>query len=168
METENNKLAATLAVAFIAGIVGAVIWAVIIILFRYEVAILAWGLGGLSGYAIGLVAKQQVKPIHQLIAVVSAMLGIIAGKYAAFAYAINGKTVAGIFDPDMITVFQKNLSISFGGIDIIFIILAVITAWQVPLQFKHADEDKDEIHQHIDVQDEDVNHAENNQTENHR
>lgn len=166
METENNNIGITMIVALLAAIIGAVVWAIIVILFRYEVGIIAWALGGLSGYAVGAVAKQNVNAIHQVVAVVSALLAIVMGKYAAFAYSYNGKTIGGIFDFDVIPVFQKNLSLFFGGFDIIFIILAVVTAWQVPLQFKHAEEKKEEIHQHIHTNDEDQ--PENNDTNNNQ
>src|SRR5699024_1040664 len=162
METENNNVGVAVVVALIAAIVGAVVWALIAILFKYEVGIIAWALGGLSGYAVGTIAKQNVKTIHQLLAVISALLAIVIGKYAAFAYSFNGKTIGGIFDFDMIPVFQKNLSLFFGGFDIIFIVLAVVTAWQVPLQFKHAEENKDEIHQHIHTDEE--NQSDHNET----
>lgn len=154
METESNKLGSTLVAGLISAIIGATIWAMIIILFRYEVAILAWGLGGLSGYAVGYIAKKQVNGIHQFFSVISALLGIIIGKYAAFAYQVNGRTIGSIFDSEAISIFQKNLSLAFDGFDIIFILLAVITAWQVPLRFKHSEENKDEIHQHINEQNE--------------
>ena len=163
METEKNTLGPAVVVALIATIVGAAVWALIVILFKYEVGIIAWALGGLSGYAVGSIAKQNVKSTHQLLSVISALLAILIGKYAAFAYSYNGKTIGGIFNFDTIPIFQKNLSLFFSVFDIIFIILAVVTAWQVPLQFKQAEENKDEIHQHIHTDEENqTDHNESN------
>lgn len=141
MEEKNNTFIPTLLIALLAAIVGTIIWAIIGISFRSEIAIIAWALGFMSGYAVGMVAKKNVHALHQIMAVVSVLIAIIFGKYATFAYTYKGNTIGGIFDPHSVTVFNKNLSLFFGGFDIIFILLAVVTAWQVPLQFKKDDEE---------------------------
>ncbi len=130
-------------IALLSAIVGTIIWAIIGITFRSEVGIVAWALGFISGYAVGMVAKKEVHALHQIMAVISVLIAIIFGKYATFAYSYKGNTIGGIFDPHSVTIFNKNLSLFFGGFDIIFILLAVVTAWQVPLQFKKDDDDED-------------------------
>lgn len=156
---ESKNYLPTIIVAVIAAVASAVIWALIGILFNYELGIIAWAIGGLAGYAVGLVAKEHLTPLHQIIAVLAALVGIVLGKYSAFAYSYGRDSIAAIFDSNNIQVFQKNLDLFFGGYDIIFVILAIVTAWQIPVQLKQAEENKDAIHDHIG-QPEDNQHAE--------
>ncbi len=151
---ESKNYLSTIIVAVIAAIASAIIWALIGILFNYELGIIAWAIGGIAGYAVGATAKEHLNAIHQIIAVIAALIGIVLGKYSAYAYSYGTfetrDSIAAIFDPVNIEFFQSNLGLFFGGYDIIFVILAIITAWQVPVQVRQAEENKDAIHDHID------------------
>lgn len=117
--------------ALLAAIVGGGIWALIIVLTNYEIGIIALGIGALVGYTVVYLAKHQTTQIHQVLAVIGSLLGIVLGKYFTFSYTINDD-LAHIFDSETITFFQENFKEFFGGTDIIFVALAVITAWRMP------------------------------------
>lgn len=157
METDNKKLLPSLLVALIVALAGGIIWAVVIIFFNFELGIVALGIGALAGYAIGLIAQKNVSTIHQLISVVAALIGIALGKYIAFAHMYTRGDFSLMFDSFTFSVFQKNLSLVFDGFDFFFVILAIMTAWQIPMQFKNAEDNKDAIHAHIEETEEPTN-----------
>ncbi|OAB47953.1 hypothetical protein PBAT_03505 [Paenibacillus antarcticus] len=117
--------------SLIAAIIGGAIWATIAVLTDYELGLIAWGIGGLAGYAVVLFAKGQTTQIHQIIAVIASLIGILLGKYFLFSYIINDG-FEGMFNSDIITLFQENITEFFGGMDIVFVLFAVLTAWKLP------------------------------------
>jgi hypothetical protein len=117
--------------ALVAAIIGGLLWAVIAITTEYEIGLIAWAIGGLAGYAVAIFSGRQAGRTHQIIAVIAALLGILIGKYVAFSYYLT-ETFDGIVDAEIMAIFQQNIGEFFGGMDIIFVLLAVVTAWQLP------------------------------------
>ena len=72
-----------------------------------------------------------------MIAVVSALVGILLGKYVSFAFSVQeqGEELGlsiGLFSSEMFRIFRENLDEVFGLFDLLWIGLAVFTAWRVP------------------------------------
>jgi hypothetical protein len=71
------------------------------------------------------------------VAVVSSLLGIVLGKYISYAYFFK-QAVSERFDVDIsyldseiFRAFRENLSNVFGGFDLLWAALAVMTAWRL-------------------------------------
>jgi hypothetical protein len=128
---EDSKIVLPALGALLAAIIGGGIWALITVLTNYELGIIAWGLGALAGYVVVYLARRQTTQVHQILAVIGSLLGIVLGKYFTFTYTLQDD-LAHIFDNQAFTFFQQNFTEFFGGMDIVFVLLAVITAWRMP------------------------------------
>jgi signal peptidase I len=127
----NVSLALPLLVALLAAVAGGVAWGLVVKWTDYEVGIAAWGVGALVGYAVLTAAAGRKAPELQVVAVVGALLGIVLGKYLAFAFVVQ-ETLGGqvgLFSGDMVSFFRDALSEVFGLFDVLWIGLAVATAW---------------------------------------
>lgn len=133
MDYESN-IGLSALYAFLAAIIGGIIWAVIVVITNYELGLIAWGIGGLAGYAVVLPAKNAVGKKHQVVAVIASLIGIILGKYFFFSYSFNDG-LGDLFSIYTMEIFVQVIGDLFGGFDIIFVILAVATAWQIPGNF---------------------------------
>jgi hypothetical protein len=134
--------AAVLPQALLAGlaaaIAGGVGWTIQVALTDYEVGLVAWAVGGLAGFAVSLAAGARRGTPLQAIAVASALLGILLGKYGTFAYAvregvreIDPASVPAYWDTELIDLFFEELGEVFGLFDVLWIGLAVFTAWRM-------------------------------------
>jgi hypothetical protein len=124
-------------VGLVAGIVGGVVWGLIVKISDYEVGIIAWGIGFVAGTAVVFATRGAKGPQLQAIAVVSALVGILLGKYLSYAFAVQEQADAlglsiGLLSGDMFRIFRENLSDVFGLFDLLWVGLAVVTAWRVP------------------------------------
>ena len=124
-----------IALAVLAGLAAAVggglAWGLVVKWTDYEVGIAAWGVGALVGYAVLAAAGGRKGADLQAVAVVCALLGVLLGKYLAFAFVVQeslGGTI-GLFSGDMVTFFREGLRQIFGLFDLLWIGLAVATAW---------------------------------------
>jgi hypothetical protein len=133
----SGSLFPAVAAGLIAAIVGGVVWGLIVKITDYEVGIVAWGIGFVAGTAVVFATRGGKGPHLQAIAVVSALLGILLGKYLSYAFAVQEQGDAlgisiGLFSSDMFRIFRENLSDVFGLFDLLWTGLAVYTAWRVP------------------------------------
>jgi hypothetical protein len=122
----------------LAAVAGGVGWTIQVALTDYEVGLVAWAIGGLAGFAVALAAGTRRGTPLQAIAVASALLGILLGKYGTFAYAIregvgaiDPGSVRAYWDADLIDLFFDELGEVFGLFDVLWIGLAVFTAWRM-------------------------------------
>jgi hypothetical protein len=134
---EGNKIVLPIIGALLAAVVGGGIWALITVLTNYELGIIAWGIGAAAGYVVGYLANRQTTQVHQIIAVIGSLLGIVFGKYFTFTYTLSDD-LAHIFDNQAFTFFQNNFTEFFGGMDIIFVLFAVVTAWRMPSRMSNS------------------------------
>ncbi|MNO60645.1 hypothetical protein D3C76_512670 [compost metagenome] len=118
--------------ALIAAVVGGVVWAAITILTNYEIGFIAWVIGGLTAFGAAKFAT-KITPLHQIVSVLASLLGIVIGKYLAYGYMANGG-FSGIFSSDTFSILSDNISFMFGVKDIIFVLIAVAIAWQMPIK----------------------------------
>lgn len=126
----------------VAAVLGGIIWGLIVITTNYEIGFVALGIGALSGYGVLYLARGKKGFALQILAAISSIFGIITGKYIAFHHFFTemvaleyGEEVAStisIFSIDTITFFTEELSYIVSGFDLLWILLAVATAWKIP------------------------------------
>jgi hypothetical protein len=126
----------------IAAVVSGAIWGGITILTGYEVGYVAIGVGYLCGLGVVMMSKGKRGMPLQMIAIMSSVLGILIGKYIAFFDIFKGvmATEAGaeavswmaMFSTGMIQFFASNIASMASGFDLLWIALAVYTAWSIP------------------------------------
>lgn len=125
----------------LAAIVGGIVWGLIVILTDYEVGFVAWGIGFLAGFLVVRFAGGRKGVPLQAIGIVSSVVGIVLGKYIAYAYFIKeavreqvSKEAAdsiGYFDTDVMSAFREDFSDVFSGYDLLWAGLAIFTAWRM-------------------------------------
>lgn len=129
---QENKIGLSILYALLGALVGGIIWGLIAVLFDYELGLVAWAIGGLTGYAVVFAAKGSLlTQSHQIIAVITSLIGIILGKYFSFGYWFNDG-FEGLFDSITFAYFKAYFIDLFGVMDIVFVLLAIVTAWQIP------------------------------------
>lgn len=81
--------------AVVGGLIGMFIWYFLIRLTKYEIGIVAWGIGGLTGFAARMLS-QRGSHLLGVICGVSALVAIIGGNYLATRYFVDAemKTMA--------------------------------------------------------------------------
>ena len=133
----SGSLLPAIAAGLGAAIVGGVVWGLIVKISDYEVGIVAWGIGFLVGTVVVLAARGAKGQSLQVIAVISALVGVLLGKYLSFAFSVQEEAEAlgfsiGLVSSEMFRIFRENLDDVFGLFDLLWIGLAVFTAWRVP------------------------------------
>jgi hypothetical protein len=126
----------------LAAVLGGSVWELIVILTGYEIGFVAWGIGLAAGFGVVLFSKGQRGVPLQVIAVLTSIFGIVIGKYLTFFHFLQ-KTVEGkfgaeaasnvdIFSEKVAQLFIQNVGSMLSPYDILWVILAVITAWRIP------------------------------------
>jgi hypothetical protein len=133
----TSSLLPAIAAGLVAALAGGIVWGLIVKISDYEVGFVAWGIGFIAGTAVVLATRGAKGPRLQAIAVVSALLGILLGKYLAFAFAVqdDAKSVGasiGLVSGDMFSLFRDNLDVVFSFFDLLWVGFAVFTAWRIP------------------------------------
>ena len=133
----SGSLLPAIAVGLGAAIVGGVVWGLIVKISDYEVGIVAWGIGFLAGTAVVFAARGAKGQSLQVVAVISALVGVLLGKYLSFAFSVQEEAETlgfsiGLVSSEMFRIFRENLDDVFGLFDLLWIGLAVFTAWRVP------------------------------------
>jgi len=126
----------------LAAVVGGGIWGLIVIATGYVIGYMAWGIGLICGFAVVLFSKGKKGVPLQVIAVLSSALGIVIGKYFTFfhylkeaiakEYGAEAASNISIFSEKVIQFFVENIGSMVSGFDILWVVLAVITAWRIP------------------------------------
>src|SRR5574341_272086 len=126
----------------LAAVVGGSIWALIVIATGYEIGFVAWGIGILAGLGVVLFSKGQRGVPLQIIAVITSVFGVVIGKYVTFFYflrkAVEGKFGAeaasnlSLFSEKAVDSFSQNIGSMLSPFDILWVVLAVMTAWRIP------------------------------------
>ena len=111
----------------VAAVVGGVVWGYIVELSDYEIGIVAWGIGALAAFGVLLATRHRRGLPLQVIAIVAALVGILVGKYVAFAL-VNDLAV---LDGDSFTLFREFREDVFGLFDLLWIGFAVVTAFRL-------------------------------------
>jgi signal peptidase I len=131
---ESGSTGLALLAGLVAAVAGGIAWGLISKYTDYEVGIVAWGIGFTTGFAVERAAGGRRSPDLQAIAIVSALLGVVIGKYLGFAFAVQEAeqdfgTQTGLLSGEMFSLFRNNLSEVFGLFDLLWTGLAVASAW---------------------------------------
>jgi len=120
-----------------AAVAGGIAWGLIVKWTDYEIGFAAWGIGFIVGTAVAFGAQGKRGTPFQLLAVGLALAGIVLGKYLAFVWI--GQDVLGklglslpIFSTDTLRLFWDSKSDVWGGWDLLWAGLAVVTAFRIP------------------------------------
>ena len=79
---------------------GAGIWAAIAHFANFELGWIAWGVGALAGLGVRVAADNEATDMGGVVAVLCAIIGLSAGKYAAVYMDVNEITSEFGFDSD--------------------------------------------------------------------
>jgi len=128
--------------AGVAAVIGGALWGVVVIMSGWEIGYAAWGLGWLSGLAVVRFCKGRKGVPLQIIAACSSILGIAVGKftiifhylkeYVTNVYGAETAAKLSIFSPGVFELFVRRAHAVLSPYDILWVILAVITAWRIP------------------------------------
>jgi len=134
---DERRVALAIPAALLAALAGGVAWGLIVKWTGYEVGIIAWGIGFLTGNAVVLATRGGKGRSLQAIAILSALLGILLGKYLSYAFQIQEEAEEagvslGLFSADMRSFFREDLDKVFGLFDLLWVGFAVYTAWRAP------------------------------------
>ena len=127
----ESRIIQSLFAALLSAVIGGIIWAAVALLTGYEVSLLAWAIGGMAGYSVVFASKGHITLVHQAIAIIASLIGIVLGKYFHFGYW-TADGIDGIFNSYIFSEFTSDFIEFFSLYDIIFVLLAVVTAWQIP------------------------------------
>jgi hypothetical protein len=133
----SSSLTRAIAAGLVAAIAGGVAWALIVKASDYEVGFVAWGIGFLVGTAIVFATRGAKGRPLQIVAVVLALVGILLGKYLTYALIVQedieafGESI-GLFSADMFEFFRDDLDAVFSFFDLLWVGLAVASAWRIP------------------------------------
>ena len=98
----------------VAALIGGGVWAGLVIGTGVEIGWVAWGIGVLCGLSVSKLGRGH-GTIFQAMAAVFSLIGIAIGKMAFVMSEGSGMTVMD----------------TLGGVDIIFVLLAIASAWQI-------------------------------------
>jgi hypothetical protein len=143
---EEQLTSASILPALVGGVLAAivcgVIWGLIVIATGYEIGYMAWGVGLAVGFCVVLFSKGKKGVPLQVIAVVSSILGVIIGKYLTFfhylkemiaeEYGPEAASKISVLSGDVIQFFLENIVSMSHPLDLLWVFLAVATAWRIP------------------------------------
>jgi len=126
----EQKLGVALLAGSVAAVLGGIAWGLIVKWTEYEVGILALGIGFLTAFAILRATGRRRGPELQAIAVGTALLGIVIGKYLSFAFVTQQVLPGvGLLSGEMLRLFRDGLRDIFGLYDLLWVGLAAAAAW---------------------------------------
>jgi hypothetical protein len=122
-------------------VVAGFIWGGIIIVTGWELGIVAWAVGAAVAYGVLMFSKGEAGSPQQIIAVGCSILGMLIGKYFAFYTVLKemvtqelGPETAGqmsVFSFELFGKFLTNMGEVLGAFDLLWIILACISAYKI-------------------------------------
>jgi signal peptidase I len=132
---EGPESAAELSGAVVAGLLAAIfaglVWGYVTKWTGREFGFLALGVGAAVGFAIAQVTRSSVAA--QTIGVACSLLGILIGKYLAFAFSAHEQLGPqyGVLAGDTFSLFRHRLGDVFDLFDVLWIAFAVGGAWLI-------------------------------------
>jgi signal peptidase I len=128
----GGAIALGLLAGLAAAVMGAAVWGWVARWTGYDLGVIAWGIGLLVGAAI-LVATRKRGYELQLVGVVCSLLGVLLGKYLAYIVVSNDELGYDLspFSRDAVDLFRSSLGEVFSAYDLLWVGLAVGSAWLV-------------------------------------
>jgi hypothetical protein len=118
------------ALSFGGALVGAAVWAIVAIVADVQLGYIAWGVGILAGAGMSI-GNRDTNATSGIASAAFAIVGVILAKIFIFFYvvaAVQKKLGVEIPSDEMMSVFFRA---SFGVIDILFVVLAVGSAYRL-------------------------------------
>lgn len=148
-ESETPYLLRGLAGGLVAAVLGAFVWYLIAKGAHAKIGWIAWGIGWAAGFGVVVLSGGKGGGMLSLLGAGTALFGWFLGEYLIYAWAFRDliqkemlKEAGKSADPqkvqEVVDLILSNISFadylksSFEGIDILFIVLAVVTGWGVP------------------------------------
>jgi signal peptidase I len=118
----------------VAALAGAVAWGLVARWTDDEFGVLAWGIGFVTGLAVLQWSGGRTTFAHQAVAIGMALVGVLVGKYLAFAFVVQEESEfigqeIGLVSGEMRGLFRDSLGDVFSLFDLLWVALAVGTAW---------------------------------------
>src|SRR6266545_1090337 len=136
-DVRGDDLLTAAGAGVVAALAGGVIWGLIGKWTNYEVGFTAWGIGFIVGTAVVFGGRGRRGLPLQLLAVVLALAGVLIGTYLSFVWANQedldklGISLP-VFSRDTVDLFMDDKSDVWSGWDLLWIGLAVVTAFRIP------------------------------------
>ena len=137
---DGNPLAGAVAGAALAAALGAAGWAAMVVTTKHSVGLAAIGLGLLSTLLISRFTGGRRGVVFVVAAVLSIVVALAVGKYAAFAYLVQdearrqygeaGAAYFGYFSAHTWDAFTAHLSEEFSAFYLLWVGLAGSVAWR--------------------------------------
>lgn len=117
----------------IGSLLGGIIWAAIAVGVNAEIGYVAVGVGWLAGFGVSLGSGRKTGQPLQFCALITALLGLLIGKYGFFAHsAITGAGEdLSYLDPEIIRIFVNYIGEMVNFFDILWVFFALSTAWRM-------------------------------------
>ena len=137
---EGGSRAGALSAAVLAALGGGLVWAGAVILTKYDIGILAWLVGGATGYAVHRLGGSTVTMADRVAASVLAAFGILLGKYVIFVHELKdalrtifhtNPAAVGYFDAREMHFFVHHFTDVVRWTYILWIGLAMVAAYRV-------------------------------------
>ncbi|MEP6892322.1 MAG: signal peptidase I [Gaiellaceae bacterium] len=131
---ERTRHVAALLAGIVVAVAGGAAWGLAAKWTGREFGFLAWGVGILAGLVCVEVGGKRKTFALQVIAIVTAALGVLVGKYLAYAFIVHGGTALEFGAPPavlsmaMLRLFRSDLHSVFGLLDILWFGSAVVSA----------------------------------------
>ena len=108
----------------------------------WDIAFLSLFLGGVTGFTVSWMSQRKTAVVYRGIAPLSTVFGIVIGKYWVYVQFLKeaireqsgeaATSTVSWFSQDIIDSFVSDFTIIFSGFDILWVALAVYTAWRIP------------------------------------
>lgn len=116
-------------------VVAAVAWAAIEVATGFRIGFVSVGVGWLVGWAVAQSVGASRNVTLQVVAAAWSIGGLVLARYAVFAHAVKQEldsvgTPVGYFNPVIVAEFQVALPQLLSFFDVLWVALAVSTAWR--------------------------------------
>lgn len=132
-----DVLPRAIAMGALGALVGAGVWALVLILTDFEIGYLAVLVGFLAGMGVKYGARGATGRHLQKAAVACTFVGLVATKYLVFAHYLSAAAAKegvqlGYFSAGMLLTFPRALGSMLSPFDLLWLFLAFSSAWRVP------------------------------------
>lgn len=125
-----------------ASIISGILWGLLAVKSGYEVGYAAWGIGLLTGFAVLIFSGGRRGLPLQMVSAGCSFIGVALGKYMVFYYAAKeivlaqpggAEAAANMtpISPAAVAFFIQNLNAMLTPYDLLWVFLAVYTAWRM-------------------------------------
>ena len=134
-EIVPTNLGKAIAAALGAAVVGAVLWAVVTVMTKYQIGIMAIGVGFLVGWAVRVTGRSGA-PVLGYVGAVFALIGCLLGNLLTISGFISAETAVPLSDALAKLLLQPATAVSmmqesFSPMDLVFYAIAVYEGYKI-------------------------------------